>query len=142
MFKIFGNDRLAEWRDFRLSLETSPRPLSDLAVFWANAPFVNSYINPYDIKSWPDPWHLVLDDMYDNLGVALGMLYTLKLTQRFTDTFCEIHKSALEGESEPYFILIVDNEYVLNFVYRECTTKDKLPSNAVSQLLWSGTVLP
>lgn len=142
MFKLFGNDRLAEWRDFRLSLETSPTPFNDVAVFWANAPFVNSYINPYYVKSWPDPWHLVLDDMYDNLGVALGMLYTLKLTQRFTDTNCEIHKSILDGEAEPYYILIVDNEHVLNFVYRESTTKDKLPSNAISQLLWSGSTLP
>jgi hypothetical protein len=141
VFKTYGNERLAEWREFRLQLEVSETPLKDLAEFWANAPFVNQYINPDNTKSWPDPWHLILDDKYDDLGVALGMLYTLKLTQRFIDTPCEIHTSMLPNEKSPRYSLVIDNKWVLNWDYKEVTEVKNLPEVIDTRILWSGTGL-
>jgi hypothetical protein len=141
VFKSYGNERLAEWRAFRQQLETSETPLTDLAVFWANAPFVNQYINPYNVKSWPDPWHLILDDKYDDLGVALGMLYTVKLTQRFIDTPCEIHTSTLPNERTPRYSLVVDKKYVLNWDYKEVVKVENLPEVVDTRILWAGSGL-
>jgi hypothetical protein len=141
VFKSYGNERLAEWRKFRQHLEVSDTPFEDLADFWSNAPFVNQYINPNNPKGWPDPWHLILDDKYDDLGVALGMFYTVKLTQRFMDTYCEIHTSTLSHDKTPRFNLIIDNKWVLNWDYREVVSVENLPEVIDTRILWSGTSL-
>lgn len=114
MFNLYGNDRLTEWKQFRNSLETSDDPLSDLAKLWATAPFVNDYLDPQNPTKWPDPWHLVLDGKFDDLAICLGMLYTLKLTQRFMKTVCEIHMSMLPKDRSPRYYLVVNNRFVLN----------------------------
>ena len=141
MFKTYGNERLAEWRAFRQRIETSETPLEDLAGFWANAPFVNQYLNPSNPKSWPDPWHLILDDKYDDLGVALGMLYTLKLTQRFINTPCEIHTSIPLKEKTPRYSLVIDNKWVLNWEYKTVVRVEDLPEVNDFKILWSGSGL-
>ena len=117
VFDVYGNDRLVAWKEFRDSLEVSEHPLEDVAKLWSQAPFVSAYLDPQNPADWPDPWHLILDLRLDNLAIALGMLYTIKLTQRFIDTKCEIHMSMLSN-NEPTYLLIVDEKHVLNFEYR------------------------
>ena len=119
MFDLYGNDRLTEWKKFRDSLETVPNPLEEVSKLWSRAPFVNHYLNPQCPSEWPDPWHLVLDGKLDDLAICLGMLYTIKLTQRFMTTVCEIHMSMLPRDSSPRFYLVVDNSYVLNYEPRK-----------------------
>jgi hypothetical protein len=115
MFNLYGNERLTEWKRFRDSLESCNDPLTCVAELWATAPFVNSYIDPNNPNEWPDPWHLVLDSKLDELAISLGMLYTIKLTQRFMDSNCEIHKSMLPDNLEPSFYLVVDQQHVMNY---------------------------
>lgn len=119
MFNLYGNDRLTEWKRFRDSLETVSNPLEEVAKLWSQAPFVNSYLDPQTPSEWPDPWHLVLDNKLDELAICLGMLYTVKLTQRFMASVCEIHMSMLPKDSSPSFYLVVDNTYVLNYEPRK-----------------------
>jgi len=115
MFNLYGNERLIEWKKFRDSLESCSDPLTRVAELWATAPFVNPYIDPKNPNEWPDPWHLVLDSKLDELAISLGMLYTIKLTQRFMDSNCEIHKSMLPDNLEPSFYLVVDQQHVMNY---------------------------
>ena len=115
MFNLYGNERLIEWKKFRDSLESCSDPLTRVAELWATAPFVNPYIDPNNPNEWPDPWHLVLDSKLDELAISLGMLYTIKLTQRFMDSNCEIHKSMLPNNLEPSFYLVVDQQHVMNY---------------------------
>jgi hypothetical protein len=119
VFDLYGNDRLTEWKKFRDTLETVPNPLEEVSKLWSQAPFVNHYLNPHCPTQWPDPWHLVLDGKLDDLAICLGMLYTIKLTQRFMTTVCEIHMSMLPKDSSPRFYLVVDNAYVLNYEPRK-----------------------
>jgi len=126
MFNLYGNERLTEWKRFRDSLESSNDPLTRVAELWATAPFVNSYIDPNNPNEWPDPWHLVLDNKLDELAISLGMLYTIKLTQRFMDSECEIHKSMLPNNLEPSFYLVVDQQHVMNYEPRIVHTIDVL----------------
>jgi hypothetical protein len=114
MFDLYGNERLTEWKRFRDRLEVSETPLTDVAELWSRAPFVNHYLNPKTPAKWPDPWHLILDGKLDELAICLGMLYTLKLTQRFMTTVCEIHTS-MPVENQSRFYLVVDNAHVLNY---------------------------
>jgi hypothetical protein len=116
VFNLSAQDRLIEWRQFREKLETSDRPLEDVAELWSRAPFVSSYLNPTNPDNWPDPWHLVMDNKLDNLAIVLGMLYTLKLTQRFMNYNFEIHMSLSDKEKDKNYFLVVENS-VLNLEY-------------------------
>lgn len=134
MFNLYGNERLTEWKRFRDSLELANDPLTSVAELWATAPFVNPYLDPNNPNEWPDPWHLVLDSRLDELAISLGMLYTVKLTQRFMASQCEIHKSMLPNNPEPSFYLVVDQQYVLNYEPRrvhDITVLDNIQTNTL-----------
>ena len=135
MFNLYGNERLTEWKKFRDSLESCSDPLTRVAELWATAPFVNPYIDPNNPNEWPDPWHLVLDSKLDELAISLGMLYTIKLTQRFMDSNCEIHKSMLPNNLEPSFYLVVDQQHVMNYEPRIVHTIDVL-DKVQTNTLW------
>ena len=136
MFNLHGNERLAAWKNFRDSLESSENPLLDVAEFWSQAPFVSPHLDPNDPTNWPDPWHLVLDLHLDDLAIALGMLYTLKLTQRFMNAQYEIHMSMLPNKKDPAYLLVVDNKYVLNLEYKNVVDIEKI-SKISTNIIWS-----
>lgn len=141
MFNLYRDDRIKIWREFRDALETSNTPYQDIAEFWSLAPFVNPYLNHQNPSEWPDPWHLILEGKYDDLAISLGMLYTLKLTQRFMDTYCEIHMSMLPNEKHPKFFLIVERSDVLNFEYKKSLKIHEVPQ-VDSMIVWQGATLP
>lgn len=132
MFDLDHEGRLKFWKDFRAALETSPRPLDDVAVLWSKAPFVSKYLNPNDTAKWPDPWHLIIDNKYDDLAITLGICYTVALTERFKDSRIEIHTSMFGNETR--FIAVV-NDQVLNYNYREVTDYSELKDQSIK--IWS-----
>jgi hypothetical protein len=132
VFNLYNNDRLIEWKKFRDSLETSQTPLEDVAILWSQAPFVSPYLNPNQPTEWPDPWHLVLNSKLDELAIVLGMLYTLKLTQRFIGSQFEIHMSTVPRLN---YLLVVDN-FVLNLEYRSVVGVEELSKYQTSKI-WS-----
>ena len=135
MFDLYGTQRLEAWRSFRDTLETHEDPFDLVAEFWGQAPFVNNYLDPYYPDSWPDPWHLILDDRLDDLAIALGMCYTLKLTQRFSGVKVEIYKSTSDKKSSRYY-LVVDDEHVFNLEHGRVTSRKSL-DKIDSYLIWS-----
>ena len=126
VFDEYGTKRLAAWRQFRESLETSVTPLEDVAELWRHAPFVSPYLDPQIPTEWPDPLHLMLDLRLDELALVLGMLYTIKLTQRFIDTKCEIHMSMCQQKSQRQYMLVVSDDRVLNLEYGTVVSADCL----------------
>lgn len=136
MFDLHSTERLAAWKQFRDSLEYSDDPLLAVADFWSQAPFVSPYLDPADPSNWPDPWHLVLDLRLDDLAIALGMLYTIKLTQRFIDTECEIHMSILPNKKDPCYLLVVDKKHVLNLEYKNVVDAAEI-SKIKTNIIWS-----
>lgn len=110
VFNVYNTERLIEWKKLRDTLETSQTPLDDLMQIWRLAPFVSPFLDPNDSTSWPDPWRLVLDGKFDNLAICLGMLYTVKLTQRFMTSNFEIHMSIDQKETDYY--LKVDHVFL------------------------------
>lgn len=135
VFDTYGNDRLTSWKQFRNNLETSNTPFDDVAKLWACAPFVSPYLDPTNPSKWPDPWHLVLDNRYDDLAMALGMLYTIKLTQRFMNSKCEIHTSITSENKDPRYFLVVDGN-VLNLEYMEVVSAKKI-DDISTNIIWS-----
>lgn len=140
VFDLYGTERLNEWRRIRSEIENSNDPYQLVADVWSRAPFVNPYLDPKNPSEWPDPWRLILDDRFDDLAIPLGMLYTLKLTQRFMETLCEIHISVSPNNAVQRFILVVDNKHVLNYEPRTVITMEQL-SDRVNKI-WSIRKLP
>jgi hypothetical protein len=141
VFDLYGTERLTEWKKFRDSLETDESPLIRVADLWSKAPFVNSYLNPKNPTEWPDPWQLILDLKLDDLAICLGMLYTIKLTQRFMDIECEIHTSMLSKEFNKKFFLVVDNKHVLNYTFGAVDSLSVF-NQTLTDKIWSGHKLP
>jgi hypothetical protein len=133
VFDLYYTEKLKAWKEFRNSIETSPTPFKDVAAFWAKAPFISRYLDPYNPKDWPDPWKLIMDNRFCDLAIALGMCYTLQLTTRFKDSKYEIHMSM--SPSETRYNLVVDDEAVLNLDYGDVSAIDNLPSNSIK--IWS-----
>ena len=125
MFDLHGNEKLAEWKRFRDHLETCDSPLQEVVDFWSLAPFVSNYLNPYLNKDWPDPWQLILDGKFDSLALCLGIMYTLKLTQRFMPAEYEIYMSINPEIKEPTFYLCIDRSFILNYAYKQVVDYDK-----------------
>jgi len=140
VFNCYDQDRLAAWKEFRQELETSNKPLEDVAKLWSYAPFVSPYLDHQNPHTWPDPWHLVLDSRLDELAITLGMLYTIKLTQRFRNSKCEVYRVKRPLDKEYSYILVVDNQSVLNFEYNRVVGVDTL-SGCESNLLWTAPQL-
>lgn len=135
MFNLYGNDRLIEWKKFRDSLENSASPFSDVANLWARAPFINPYLNPDDPKNWPDPWHLILDDRYDDLAITLGIMYTLQLTRRFMNNEFEIHMSMHPQTLNSQYLLSIKPFTVFDISSRKALNYDQSLINS-AKLIW------
>ena len=131
MFDLYGNDRLTKWKEIRDRLEKSDSPFDDVVEVWSRAPFVNGYLDHRDSKSWPDPWHLILDGKMDDLAICLGMLYTLKLTQRFMRSTFEIHMSMPDDQKDKIFYLVVDESWALSHQTKEVIAADNLVSEKI-----------
>lgn len=133
MFDTRETERLKIWKDFRDNLEVSANPFLDVALLWSRAPFVSKYLDPFNPKSWPDPWKLILDNRFDDLAIALGMLYTIQLTKRFKDDRFEIHMAMSEKEKQ--YVLVVNNSVVLNWNPRAVTSTTEMPVETIK--IWT-----
>lgn len=140
VFSCYGQDRLAAWKEFRDTVETSDTPFELIADLWSRAPFVSPYLDYQNPASWPDPWHLVLDSRLDDLAIALGMLYTIKLTQRFKDSKCELYRVKSQMDKDYTFVIVVDNQNVLNLEYNCVVGVNKLVGYE-SNLVWTAPQL-
>jgi hypothetical protein len=138
VFDLYGTERLTEWKKIRNEIEVVEDPYQTVSDLWSRAPFVNQFLDPHKPNSWPDPWRLILDDRYDDLAITLGMLYTFKLTQRFTDTECQIHMSVPGEIKITRFFLLIDN-LVLNYQPRTVVKSNFLQN---TNKIWQGTKLP
>jgi hypothetical protein len=82
MFEKSVDDRLSAWVQLRRQVEDTAEPFQLIADFWSAAPFVpyNRNIDPYNRNSWPSPWQIIVDNIYDDFTRAI-MMADLKITQ-------------------------------------------------------------
>ena len=126
------HERLKLWKSFRETLEISATPLADVLEFWRHAPLDVRGVDPYDIKTWPDPWELIEENNYCEFLQILGICYTLQLTERFSHSKFEIHITLDSKEEYIVYLLFVDNQPI-GYYNDECIDKSKI-KNFVSQM--------
>lgn len=114
MFNLSAEDRIREWRRFRLDLpsQNTLQCLESVAKLWATAPMSSQFLAPDLPETWPTAWELISDNYYDDVGLALGMYYTLFYSEIFSpeDIMYTVYKQNTE-----IINTVTVHEYVLNF---------------------------
>lgn len=104
--------RLQEWSDFRQQLETARDPIKDVLQCYSDVPIVSMMVDPYDNKTWPGPWELILENLYCPFSALLGVYYTLKLTERFGYEQFEIHIGTDRSRSQYVYFLTLNGNII------------------------------
>ena len=104
--------RLAEWSEFRTTLESSDDPIQDTINYYKLFPQVSIHTDPYDKTTWPTPWELIHENQYCEYCILLGICYTLQLTDRFKGSKFEIHIGINKERSKTLYLLFVDDKVI------------------------------
>lgn len=127
------DERLREWKTFRrqisqLTLEEACNKTSHL---WSYAPYVNHYLDPdkeSSVTPWPDPWQLLHDNYYCDVAKALGMLYTIYLSEhKPADIELLICQDSVTRQAYN-LVSLLDGKYVLNFEFDTIVNNTQLPA--------------
>jgi hypothetical protein len=131
MFDLSPDERLTAWADLRRDLDTSKKPLEQLIEFWDHPPYVpyNRNVDPYNQRSWPTPWEIVIENKYDDFTKVLMMAWTLKLTDKFKDSKVEIKTYADMDKNRQYNLLYVNDSVVINYVDNCLSTVNDIPDS-------------
>lgn len=117
MINIFQSDynyRIREWKSLRIEIRTLP--MNQLCVmvddWWQQAPLINHHLHWADSDSWPDPWTILSENIYCPLTRAIGMCYTLLMSD-----ITEVNLiTACDHQAEEHHLVVVGNaKYVLNY---------------------------
>lgn len=131
MFHKSVDDRLSDWSAFRKTLDTSLTPFNDTCEFWRQAPYIpfNHKIDPFNQRSWPTPWDIIVSNKYDDFTKALMIGWTIKLTDKFKNSKIEIKTLVNDQKSCYYNVVYIDDEIVLNYNDNEPVAAEKLPDS-------------
>lgn len=115
MWKLNSDERLSRWRAFRKSLNALPleEAVTAVADFWTSCPFTPYYLDPDKPDTWPDPWTLVEENYWCELAKAVGMLYTIKLTEHKPEVEIRVYYDP-ESRVQYNLVWIAQGKYVLN----------------------------
>ena len=119
MWILKPDERLRDWKIFRnqISGQTLEQACSDTAHLWSYAPFVNYYIDPDRENStspWPDPWTLLHENYYCDVAKALGMLYTIYLSNHKPLDIELRHYQCRETREAFNLVWLAKGKYILN----------------------------
>ena len=130
MFKLEVEDRLTAWSTLRKQINDSTDPLQDLVDFWSTAPFTahNHKIDPYYSASWPTPWEIIVENIYDDFTKAVLMGYTLLLTDRYKDNQITIKTLVDDELNRLYNVVVVDEEWAINYFDNQVVPVHNIPS--------------
>jgi hypothetical protein len=117
MFDLPIEERLSAWVKLRNQIETDQDPFKLVSEFWYPAPFIpyNKLINPYNKKSWPTPWEIIVENQYDDFTKALMMAYSLKFTKKFNDNLIDIRICLDNSKNVYYNIVCIDDKIAINY---------------------------
>lgn len=108
------NQRLLLWKKFRITLNDLDleNALQETVDFWCSPPWAPFYLDEEDPKSWPGPWDLIVDNYFCDIAKALGMIYTIYLTNHRPDVELNIYQDPDTGGN--LTLVVINKKYVLN----------------------------
>lgn len=113
-FQYDYNHRLREWKNLRLLIRGQQLDNACIQVdkWWQQTPIINHHLHWADSESWPDPWTILSENIYCTLTRAIGMCYTLLLSD-ITQVKLII---AVDQNCEEHNLVVVGNaKYIINY---------------------------
>lgn len=136
MWNLKPEERLHEWRLFRKNIgqKDIETALKETACIWSYAPYVTHYLSPDLVEEWPEPWILVHENYYCDLAKALGMLYTLYLSDHWNNTIdnleIRIYKD-VDKHDVVNTVWVNRGKYILNLVFNDVVNKNLVDEKLV-----------
>jgi hypothetical protein len=130
MWNLFPHERLRWWQQFRQKISSLPldAALEETENLWSYAPFVKNYLTTDNLDNWPDPWELLYENTYCSLAKALGIMYTVWLSDHGTDPELRIYRDPITKEN--YNLVWFENgKYVLNYLHDQVVNKKQINKN-------------
>ena len=117
MFNKSIDDRLSLWAEHRRAIDVSDEPLVETWEFWKHTPFIpfNKNIDPFNHKSWPTPWDIIVHNKYDDFTKAIMIGWTIKLSKKFQDSKVEIRTVVDKHKPAQYNVVCVDETWAINY---------------------------
>jgi hypothetical protein len=119
MWKLDTAGRIAQWRDFRKSLDelSFDQALDAVAKLWQTCPFAPYNLDPDHPENWPDPWTLICENVYCDIAKCLGIVYTILLSKHKIDLNVEIRVYQDPKTRYSYNLAWINRgKYILNMV--------------------------
>lgn len=124
-FLLPHSELLAEWRAFRISLETlqEHEQLDQVAKWVGLAPLSTHVLDIFDSSAWPGPWELLNQGDFDDTAKAYLMEQTLIMAgwapERLRLHYVRNHSASMET-----MVLLVDNKWALNYLHGDVLNFD------------------
>lgn len=131
MFEKSVEDRLSAWAVHRAELDNTADPLAATWEFWRHAPYVhyNNKIDPFNCRSWPTPWDIIVNNRYDDFTMSLMIAWTLKYTNRYKNSKIEIKTLVNDRKDCYYNVVCVDDEWAINYKDNGPVSVDEIPDS-------------
>lgn len=118
--------RILNWREFRKNLCVWPDDLQKVAGAWSKAPTRN-YLTQDEPDKWPDPWQLIADNHYCDIAVALGIFYTLYLSNYpHKNTMRLVGYKLRRSHKEVNLVVCETEKYGLNYEWGQVVNNPDL----------------
>ena len=117
------------WRNLRSTLTSDLRDIDHLTIvceFWKQAP-IRARVLDWDAPSiWPDAWTMMHEAEFDESSLALGMFYTLLLSedQRWTADRLKLMLIRDHGMQIQRVVLMIDDRWLMNLDHGRIMEKD------------------
>ena len=137
MFDLSYQEKVRAWRNFRLEVSWLDRAdiLDRTAKLWGQAPLAMQHL-AYDLPdTWPQPWDLISYHSFDEVGKALGIYYTLFLTNRFDKRDLDVVIYNNKESSTIMPTVDVYNKYTLNWSNGE-VVNTSVVENSSNNRIW------
>lgn len=138
MWNLTPDERLREWRQFRIDIgkDTVESAMQRVAHLWSYAPYVTHYLVADLVTDWPDPWTLVHENTYCDLAKTLGMFYTLYLCDHYRSSIRDLEIRIYKNTDTHDVVNLVwanRGKYILNLVFDTVVNKTSVDENYVLQ---------
>lgn len=127
MWNQLPYERLRSWHNFRkkISEQNFEQALQETQHLWSYAPYQAHYLTTDQIANWPGPWELIYENYYCDLAKALGIVYTLHLSNHKPEMDIRVYNDP--STKEQYNLVFVEQgKYVLNYVHDEVVNKTQI----------------
>ena len=138
MWNLKPDERLREWKAIRKQVgqQSLDEACKNVNHIWCYAPYVAHFLDPdqkNSVTAWPDPWTLLYENYYCDLAKALGMLYTLYLSDH-KPADIELLVCRDSTDRQAYNIVsLAKGKYILNFTFDTVVNNKQLPKTLVVQ---------